>query len=85
MSHGRFKNPVEAVEVLAKRHQIPEAEKASILESFIQGQDYSLWGMSNAVTATANEHSSYDRAVELETLGGEMIAMSKAEWHQIAA
>jgi glucosamine 6-phosphate synthetase-like amidotransferase/phosphosugar isomerase protein len=76
--------PVAAVEILAKTVGLLEAEKNSVLENLIRGQDYSRWGALNAVTAIANEHPSYDRATELETIGGRILALAPTEWTRIA-
>lgn len=78
-------NPVAAVQELGKAHQLPPAERASILTHLIQGGDYSRWGMVNAVTAAANEHNSYDRAIDLQELGGALLQASPAQWRDIAA
>lgn len=76
--------PVAAVEILAKSVGLLEAEKGSVLENLIRGQDYSRWGMLNAVTAVANEHASYDRATELESLGGRILNLPAADWMRVA-
>ena len=59
-------------------------EKDNILESLIKGQDYSRWGLLNAVTAQANEVKSYDRAIELEEMGGKILGMNQSTWRDIA-
>jgi hypothetical protein len=50
----------------------------------IVGGDLTRWGFVNAVTATANHASSYDRASELEALGGQVLDLPRAEWREIA-
>lgn len=75
-------NPVAAVEVLAKNHTLNEREQQSVLENLIKGGDYSRYGVLNAVTATANNHESYDRATEFEGLGGKILDLTKNEWGQ---
>lgn len=79
-------NPVEAIEVLAREVGLRQNEKDRVLESFIKDQDYSLWGAINAVTEQANsaEQCSYDRATELEAIGGKMLSMGKSSWNRIA-
>ena len=39
----------------------------------------------NAITETANEHPSYDRAIELQAMGGRVLALKSTEWRRIAA
>ncbi len=76
--------PVKAVEELAKAYQLPQKESNSVLESLIRGGDYSQWGMVNAVTSVANTIDDYDRAVELEHLGGRVLSLNPTEWERIA-
>ena len=79
-----IQNPVQAVEVLSKAYNLSEKENHSILESLIKGQDYSRWGMLNAVTEQANNHNNYDRAVEFEQAGGSILNMRQSQWRTIA-
>ena len=77
-------NPEAAVEVLAKNVGLNESERAAALINLIEDRDYSKYGALNAVTKIANTHDSYDRASDLEALGGKVLALSQREWHQIA-
>jgi len=79
-----IQRPVQAVEQLSKAYTLPQAESDNILEQLIKGQDYSQWGLLNAVTIQANDNSNYDRAIELETLGGDILAMAPKSWESIA-
>lgn len=78
-------NPVDAVERLGKAFQLPKNDGDSILERLIRDQDYTKWGMLNAVTNLANDTDSYDRAVELEELGGKILTLPNSQWEKIAA
>ena len=82
----RVEKPVRAVEVLAKAQGFgfTETEQESILERFIRSADYSQYGMLNAVTSLANDVESYDRASELEQLGGKVLDLNTTQWHEIA-
>lgn len=80
----KVEKPVEAVEVLAKSFTLNEGEKQSVLENLIRGQDYSRYGVLNAITATANNHESYDRATEFEQMGGKILDLPKSQWTEIA-
>jgi hypothetical protein len=77
--------PVEAVETLAKSFVFAQSERQSILENLIRDGDYSRWGMLNAVTKTANQHPDYDRATELEAVGGRILDLAANDWSVIAA
>jgi len=80
----QIERPVQAVEALSKAFILPQSESDNILEQLIKGQDYSRWGMLNAVTVLANDYHSYDRAVELETIGGRILNMPANTWNSIA-
>ena len=77
-------NPIAAVSELGKSYSIAQGERDSILMNLIRGADYSKWGLVNAITETANEHPSYDRAVELQALGGRVLELKPTDWRQIA-
>lgn len=81
----KIEKPVEAVEVLANTIGLNADEKTSVLENLIQDRDYSRWGALNAVTKVANTHDDYDRASELETLGGRILNLNQSEWRAIAS
>ena len=60
-----------------------EDERASVLRHLIEGADLSLWGLSNAITATAQTVASYDRATELESIGGRCFSLTGSEIKEI--
>lgn len=63
---------------------MPQSELDGVLETFIKTGDYSKYGMLNAVTAQANNLESYDRAFELEIMGGQLLKMPVHQWEKIA-
>jgi hypothetical protein len=71
-----LQNPEKAVELVAEKFDLIEEERAAIMRNLISGGDVSQWGLTNAVTALANDVASYDRAVELETIGGKVAGLS---------
>lgn len=68
--------PLDTVEVLNTRFGWNETEKESVLNHLIKGGDMTQYGLLNAVTRTAQDLSSYDRAVEFEKQGGEIMLLS---------
>lgn len=77
-------NPVAAVETLASDFVLNEGEKSSVLRHLIEGGDLSRYGMLNAVTRTAEDSDSYDRATEIEAMGGRLLDLPAANWERIA-
>lgn len=76
-------DPVKAVEVLATRYLLNEQERSGVLRSLIAESDLSGYGLVNAITGYAQEVDNYDRATELEQLGGRLLHQSKAEWEAL--
>lgn len=77
-------HPEEAVKILAKRKSLTEFESGSVLRHLIDGGDLSRWGMVNAVTRTAQDVENYDRATELEAMGGEILELPRTSWRTMA-
>lgn len=74
---------VQAVERLVKANGLREHEGKSIMQHLIEGHDLSAWGYVNAVTRTAQDATGYDRQVELERLGGELLAAPVQSWEAL--
>lgn len=73
-------DPVKVVEFTAKRFNLNEGEQSSVMRHLIQGGDLSVWGLGNAVTRASQDADSYDRATELESIGGDIIELPKSAW-----
>ena len=67
--------PQKTVELLADKFQFTELEKSSILGQLFMDRDLSRYGLVNAVTATSKMSQSYERATELERIGGEILSL----------
>ena len=74
----------KVVEALAEHYVLNESERSSVLRHLIEGGDLSRYGLVNAVTRTAEDLQSYDRATELETIGGNLIELPSSDWRVIA-
>ncbi len=73
------------VEVAVKQLALPPSTSGSILTYLAQGGDMSRWGLASAITATANNFDDYEGATQLERAGGDVLALSPADWKHIAA
>lgn len=78
-------DPTAVVERLAKQTSVTETERGSIMRHLIEGGNLSAWGYANAVTRTAQDAETLDRAVELERLGGDLVDWSASAWRQLEA
>lgn len=76
-------NPAAAVEVLGQKIGATQEETGGILRALIEGGDLSAWGVLNAVTAQAHTAQDYDRSVEFETAGGNLLELPASQWREV--
>lgn len=82
MTGTEIEKPSVAVQELPN---LTESEQEGVLASLIKGGDLSQFGMQWAITHYAqNEDVSYERQIELERLGGEIIELPSNQWERIA-
>lgn len=62
---------------------ITDAESDGVLQRLIEGTDYTLYGLANAVTRHSQDVEDYDRASKLEEIGYQIITMSPELFRQI--
>ncbi len=68
-------DPVQSVEILADKFSLNQNERGDVLRQLFMGRDSSRYGLINAVTAASQIAESYERATELERIGGELLAL----------
>lgn len=66
-------DPVQEVELLADTYQLNQSERGNVLRSLFMGRDLSRYGMMNAITDASKLAASYERATDLERIGGEFL------------
>ena len=69
-------DPMKTVEVLGDKYVLNKLERATILRHFIMGNDFSAFGLVNAVTRGSQDVADYNRATELERMGGMLLEES---------
>ncbi|HLZ07946.1 MAG TPA: DUF932 domain-containing protein, partial [Chloroflexota bacterium] len=74
----------EVVEVVGKKHGLNETEEDGILRHLIDGGDLTQWGLANAITAYSQAVPSYERATELEKVGGNVMTLDESQWKEVA-
>ncbi len=77
-------DPVVVVEKTAKKFSLTDGERGDVLRHLIEGGDLSQYGLMNAVTRTSQDVQDYDRATDLERLGGTIIELPKRDWNVLA-
>jgi len=75
----------DVVDRVRKVVGLQNEEASSVLDRLARDGDMSQWGLANAITRTAQDLQSYDRATELERIGGRIVELSNSEWERIAA
>ena len=77
-------DPVKVIEVVAKKYGLQESEGSGVLRHLIKGGDLTQWGLVNAITRASQDVEGYDRATEMERLGGQVLELPKSDWQAIA-
>jgi hypothetical protein len=78
-------DPTQAVKELGKVVGFTEDEGSGIMRHLIEGGDLSQYGLLNAVTRySQDDNINYDRATELERLGGKILELNPRQWKVIS-
>lgn len=80
---NEVKNVRGAVQLIQRKESLTETEGNSILTYLAQEGDLTKWGMINAITRVAQDPDSYDRATELESLAGKVLAYPTRQWDEV--
>lgn len=76
-------NQVEhTIKNVTERFRLTGDERDAMNGHFLEGGDLSLWGLVNSITRAAQDVESYDRSVEMQAIGGNILALPK---HEIGA
>jgi len=78
------RDPEDVIEGIGKKFSLSESEVKKARRSLLKNDDFSRWGFANAITHVANDAENYDRATELQELGGNVIQLPKREWASLA-
>jgi len=81
---SRIADPVGVVEELGRRFYMPQDEQKGIMQHLIEGADLTAYGLLNAVTRFSQDVDSYERATELENIGGQILDLNRSEWTTLA-
>ena len=77
-------NPHKAIEVVGKQMSLTNHERDGVLRHLVEGGSLSQWGVASAITRQSQDVESYDRASELEEIGGKIIELPPSAWREIA-
>lgn len=80
----KLSDPIKAVEKLTKVHSLLPQEQTSVLTHLLKSGDFTLFGIAQAVTRTAEDIEDYNRATSFEALGGKLIELKRPEYKELA-
>jgi len=75
----------QVVEVTARRFSLSADEGAGVLAHLIRGGDLTQWGLCSAITRHSQDLADYDRATELERIGGRLVELPRSDWMSLAS
>ena len=78
-------DPLAVVEKTQRKFNLNHDESSGVMQHLLRGNDLSQWGLANAVTRTAEDVPSYDRATELEGIGWDVIELPRTDWKIMTA
>ena len=71
------------VKLVSKDFHITDDESSGVLQRLIEGNDLTLYGLSNAVTRHSQDVKDYERATALKGIGYNMLSMPARQWSRI--
>lgn len=77
-------DPTKVVEVFGKKHGLNDGERGGLLKHLVGSGEMTRYGLQWAVTRLAGDVENYDRASELERLGGQVIELAPNDWAVLA-
>lgn len=78
-------DPIEVVDKTQRRFKLNDDEKNGVMQHLLRGGEMNQWGLANAITRTAEDVASYDRATELESLGWDVVELPRSDFKILAA
>jgi len=73
----------EVIEVVGKHLDLTEGERKGVLTRLIEGGNLTRFGLQAAITRHSQDVDDYDRASELERIGGNVINLPRGEWNTL--
>lgn len=77
-------DPVKCVTNVSEELGLADHEQGGVLRHLITGGDLSAYGVLNAITRFSQDVDDYERATELERLGGSVVKLADTKWQQMA-
>lgn len=75
----------QMIELASSDYGFTKKESGGILDHLIRDGELSLYGLANAVTRAAQDVESYDRSTAMESIGYNILGMSREKWNRLNA
>ena len=79
-TEAKIKSPHKVIQNVVDQYKLSETQKANILMAFGAEPEYDQYGIANAVTQAAQKEETWEKSVELEKLGGKLVALPMEEF-----
>jgi hypothetical protein len=79
----KINNPQRVINNVVEHYRLSETQKENILMAFGAESEYDKYGIANAVTRAAQMEESWEGSIELEKLGGRLIALPSAKFKNL--
>jgi hypothetical protein len=74
-SEIKMKNPQKLIHNVVEHYRLNETQRDNILMAFGAEPEYDQYGIANAVTLAAQKEETWEKSVELERIGGNLISL----------
>ena len=71
----KIRNVQKVINNVVKHYKLSEAQRENILMSFGAEPEYDKYGVANAVTLAAQREKTWEKSIELEKVGGNIISL----------
>jgi hypothetical protein len=76
----KIKSPQKVINNVVEQYRLSEDQKENILIAFGAEPEYDKYGIANAITLAAQKEETWEKSVELEKIGGNLIALPIEEF-----
>ena len=76
----KIKSPQKVIQNVVDQYRLSDAQKANILMAFGAEPEYDKYGIANAVTLAAQKEEVWEKSVEMERIGGNIITLPIEEF-----
>jgi len=79
----KIKNPQKVINNVVDQYKLSEAQKENILMAFGAEPEYDKYGIANAITQAAQKEETWEKSIELERIGGNLISLPIEEFKSL--